>query len=314
MSAPKENLHPRKIKYEKNLIRCLGEYKKLLVIEVDNVGSKQLSETRGSLRGRAEILMGKNTVIRKLLRREARADTGLNGLIDVLRGNIGFCFTNGDLSELRAEIEEQKKPAPAKAGLIAPLDVYIEPQVTKLDAGQTSFFQSLNIPTKINRGAVEIIARVKMITEGEKVSASASVLLSMLDLKPFSFGIKVRYVYEAGSCYAAKVLDLSETDIMAMFGQSLNQAASLSLGLSYPSTVAVPHLMSTALKKLVAFSIEADFDLKIAEPFKAFLADPSAFAVAGNGGGDAGGEAQKEEKKEEEEEDDGGFDLDSDEE
>lgn len=46
----------------------LDEYPKLFLVCVDNVGSKQMQQIRQSLRGRAEVLMGKNTMIRKAIR------------------------------------------------------------------------------------------------------------------------------------------------------------------------------------------------------------------------------------------------------
>ncbi len=49
--------------------------------------------------------------------------------------------------------------APARAGAIAPIDVSIPAQVTNLGPEKTSFFQALQIPTKITRGTIEIIVR-----------------------------------------------------------------------------------------------------------------------------------------------------------
>ena len=46
----------------------MDEYPKLFLVGVDNVGSKQMQQIRQSLRGRAEVLMGKNTMIRKAIR------------------------------------------------------------------------------------------------------------------------------------------------------------------------------------------------------------------------------------------------------
>jgi len=258
--------------------------------------------------------MGKNTVIRKILRREAKSDPALLGIVDVMRGNLGFVFTNGNLKDLREKIEEKKDPAPAKTGLIAPCDVFVEPGPTGLDPGQTAFFQALNIATKINRGAIEIVARVQMCFEGEKVTASAAGLLSKLKMTPFAFGITVKYVYEDGSCYDAKALDLSMDEVEMKFMRSVSQASCLSLGLGYPSMASIPHLLSNAVRKLIAFSIETDFDVELAAPFKAFLADPSAFIVATAGPDGGGKEAagKTDTKKEEEDEDDGGFDFDDD--
>lgn len=46
----------------------MDEYPKMFLVVVDNVGSKQMQQIRQSLRGCAEVLMGKNTMIRKAIR------------------------------------------------------------------------------------------------------------------------------------------------------------------------------------------------------------------------------------------------------
>ena len=47
--------------------------------------------------------------------------------------------------------------APARAGALAPLDVKIPAQATTLGPEKTSFFQALQIPTKITKGTIEIL-------------------------------------------------------------------------------------------------------------------------------------------------------------
>ena len=54
--------------------------------------------------------------------------------------------------------------------------------------------QALNIPTKINKGTVEIAADVQLIQEGNKVGASEATLLAKLGIKPFSYGLVIRQV------------------------------------------------------------------------------------------------------------------------
>ena len=78
-------------------------------------------------------------------------------LLPHIKGNVGFVFTRGDLTEVRQIIMENKVAAPAKAGAIAPDIVKIPPQNTGLGPEKTSFFQALNIPTKISRGTIEIL-------------------------------------------------------------------------------------------------------------------------------------------------------------
>ena len=47
--------------------------------------------------------------------------------------------------------------APAKAGALAPINVFIPPGNTGLGPEKTSFFQALSIATKIARGTIEIL-------------------------------------------------------------------------------------------------------------------------------------------------------------
>merc|ERR1712066_1097329 len=88
--------------------------------------------------------------------------------------------------------------AAAKAGVIAPCSVTIPKGPTGLDPAQTSFFQALNIATKINKGSIEIINDTEVIKEGNKVGSSEAALLAKLGVKPFQYGLAVKYVYEGG--------------------------------------------------------------------------------------------------------------------
>ena len=50
----------RKTAYFEKLKACLDKYQKVVVVGADNVGSNQMQKIRQSLRGNAEVLMGKN--------------------------------------------------------------------------------------------------------------------------------------------------------------------------------------------------------------------------------------------------------------
>ena len=56
-------VNDKKRAYAAKLTKFLLEYQKVFIVSVDNVGSKQMQQVRMALRGRAEILMGKNVSI-----------------------------------------------------------------------------------------------------------------------------------------------------------------------------------------------------------------------------------------------------------
>jgi len=309
----------RKEEYFEKMKVLLATYTKAFIVEVDNVGSAQLQTTRKALRGQAEILMGKNTMMRKVIREFVAEHPGtpIAQLEAVCRGNVGFVFTSADLGGVRETLEGNVRPAPAKVGSIAPIDVIVPKGPTGCDPGQTAFFQTLQISTKITKGQIEMTNDTNLITAGDKVTASQAALLQKLDIEPFSYGLVLKAIYDNGSVFDAAVLDITDDVLAAKFTSSLSVIASLSLALGYPTQASVPHSVANAFKAVVAITLGCDtYSFEKADVFKAYLADPSAFAGSGGGGGgggDAGGEAAeaKVEEKEEEEEMDmaGGIDM-----
>ena len=295
----------RKAEYFDRMKEMLGTYTKCFVVEVDNVGSNQLQKTRIGLRGKGEILMGKNTMMRKILKEfvEENPDAPQEALIEVLRGNVGFVFTNGDLGDVRNVLEENVRPAPARVGAVAPCNVIVPKGPTGCDPGQTAFFQTLQIATKITRGQIEIVNDIQLIDEGDKVTASQAALLQKLEISPFTYGLKLKSVYDNGSLFDAKVLDITDDVLAAKFGEALKTLASLSLAIGYPTQASVPHSIANAFKVILSVTIGLDnYTFDKAETYKEYLKDPSKFAGSGGGGGGGGGAAAEEAAEEEPEE------------
>lgn len=289
-----------KSNYFVKLLKLLEEYPKCFIVGVDNVGSKQMQQIRMSLRGDAEVLMGKNTMIRKAIRGNLQKNPTLEKLLPHIVGNVGFVFTNGDLSEIREKLTENKVAAPARAGALAPIEVWLEPQNTGMGPEKTSFFQALNIPTKISRGTIEILNRINLIKVGDKVGASEASLLNMLGVSPFTYGLEVQKVFDNGSVFSPEILDITPQDLQAKFLAGVANIASLSLAINYPTLASVPHSIANGFRNLLALAAVSDVSFREAETMKELLSDPSKLAAlmaasaqpAGDAGGGGGKKAE----------------------
>merc|ERR1711950_51539 len=220
-----------KANYFTKIVQLLDEYPKCFLVEADNVGSKQMQQIRISLRGHAVVLMGKTTMMRKAIRGHLVNNPKLETLMNHIRGNVGFVFTKEDLVSIRDMLLANKVKAPAKAGALAPLDVAVPAQNTGLGPEKTSFFQALNIPTKITKGTIEIVTDVKLIKEGDKVGMSDSTLLNMLGISPFTYGLIVKKVYEAGSIFDPSILDITDDDLKTSIMTAVRNVAAISLSI-----------------------------------------------------------------------------------
>jgi len=270
----------RKERYWTRLVSLLDEYQKVLIVTADNVGSNQMQQIRKAMRGKAVLLMGKNTMIRKAIRDHLEKTPALEGLLSHIYGNIGFVFTNGDLTDVRTRLTDLKVEAAAKAGAISPIDVIVPAGNTGMEPTKTSFFQALSIPTKINRGTIEILNDINLLKPGQKVTLSQAALLQMLSVKPFKYGLKVTTVYDNGAIYPSSVLDWTDADILKKFWKGVHNVTALSLQIGYPTVVSVPHSVLNSFKSFVAISLATDYNFPKAEEIKNLLSDPAALAAA----------------------------------
>ncbi|KAB8206848.1 hypothetical protein P875_00010651 [Aspergillus parasiticus SU-1] len=304
-----------KAAYFEKLKSLLDEYKTVFIVGVDNVSSQQMHEIRLSLRGEGVVLMGKNTMVRRAIKGFVTDNPEYERLLPHVKGNVGFIFTNGDLKATKEKILANRVAAPARAGAVAPLDVFIPAGNTGMEPGKTSFFQALGVPTKIARGTIEITTDLKLVEAGAKVGPSEATLLNMLNISPFTYGMTISQVYQEGQTFGADVLDIEEEQLLKAFSSAIQTVTALSLATGIPTLPAVIHYLINSYKKVLAVAVSTEISWPEVEELKDRIANPDAYAAAAPAAGTGaatGGDAPAEEKKEEEEEesdDDMGFGL-----
>ncbi|KAI9634380.1 putative 60S acidic ribosomal protein P0 [Dioszegia hungarica] len=302
--------------YFEKLKALIGQYPSIFLVNIDNVSSQQLHMIRQTLRGKGVVLMGKNTMVRRALRVILPEFPQFEKLMPHVRGNIGFVFTSSDLKDIREIIVSNKVAAPARAGAVAPNDVYVPGGNTGMEPGKTSFFQALGIPTKIARGTIEIVGDVQVVKAGTKVGTSEATLLNMLNISPFTYGMTVVQVYDNGAVFPPEILDIEEKTLLDGFMSGVKTIAAISLAINFPTIASVTHSLVNSYKNLLAVSLATDYEFEGSAKLKEYLANPDAFAAAAPAaeesapaaGGDAPAAAKEEEEKEESD-DDMGFGL-----
>jgi len=265
----------KKVEYFQRMEELINKFSKVFIVSCDNVGSLQMQQIRLALREMNSIvLMGKNTMMRKIVNNYIEANPGhkFASVLPLIKGNIGFVFTNNDLGKVRNILEANRVPAPARVGAIAPVDVIIPPGPTDCDPGQTAFFQTLQIATKIVKGRIEITSPVELLKIGDRVGNSEAALLQKLDIKPFTYGLILVAIYDNGSVFSPEVLNITNDDLIAGFSLAVRNVAALSFALEMPTMASVPHSMANAFKTLVSIAVECeDYSFSKADEYKKAL-------------------------------------------
>jgi large subunit ribosomal protein LP0 len=151
---------------------------------------------------------------------------------------------------------------------------------------------------------IEIVADKKVVTAGLKVEATQAALLDKLKIRPFSYKMHVRKVYDDGQVFGPEILDITSADILRRFQTSISNIASISLASGYVTKAAIPHIIMNSFKNLAAVTFDSDYSFKQADKMKEAAKNSVRVAApAGASAAPAKAAAKEEEKPKEEEAD-----------
>ncbi len=156
-----------KVKDVEELVEKISKSRVVGIVGVREIPASNLQQMRGSLRGKVEIRMVRNTIARRAL--EASAPD-IRPLADFIEDQTALIFSDENPFKLNSLLEKGKQPMPIKAGSRAPKDIIVE-------AGETSFspgpmvgkLQAAGIPAAIKGGKVVINQKITLAKEGEIV-------------------------------------------------------------------------------------------------------------------------------------------------
>ena len=301
--------------YAQRMNQLLDTYSKVLFCNLDNVRSCQMHAVRRSLRGKGEVLVGKKTMQKRILAIRAEAD----GATEVdqklyqalvkdnrLVGNLALVFTNEDVATVQAVLQEHRVQAPARVGAVAPVDVTIQAGNTGLEPTMTSFFQALNIQTKIAKGTVEITADKKVLSVGEKVDNSVAALLAKLKISPFWYAAEVVFYFQNGLLFTAEDLSCTPQVISNSMMTAISNLSAMSLATGILTEASFPHAVMDGFKNLLGAAVATDYSFeeyngaKLISDIKSGKAAAAAAPAAGSSAAPAAAAAAQEEEEEEE--------------
>ncbi len=121
---------------------------------------------------------------------------------------------------------------------------------------------------------------VTILTEGHKCGASQVALLNKLNIRPFSYGLVIRKVYDDGSVLSPSILDISAHDISDFLSAAIQNVAAVGLATGIPNKASFPHILADAFKNLLAVAVETSYDFPQAHAMKEAIKNPGARAAA----------------------------------
>ena len=309
----------RKVRLLTAFLEAFTRFDQAIMVDLMNISTEQIVKTRVALRQEnGIILIGKNTISKlavKILTTPDAPDADyypfqkkygkrqeLTALEPYIKGKIGFVFCDRSYVDIKPIIEKEAIQMPAKAGVIAPSDVWLLAGPTFIDPGKIGEFLRMDIQVKTAKSALEIMKDAKLCSRGDVVTETVAAMCKMMNIIPFQYAMELRLVYLHGQVIPEEVIKIKPSDVDDAIAQNLRAVAALSLEAGLPNALSVPHMLLNSFKAVLAVGLAAD--LKFAALEQAMSGAGSAPAPQ-QGGAPAPGKpaapAPKEEEPEEEE-------------
>jgi large subunit ribosomal protein L10 len=246
-----------------DLLKLLKEYNVIAVADLKKVRSSQIQEIRKKLRGKADLIVAKNTILRKVSDKLASEKKDIDKFAISLTGSKVLIFTQMNPFELIIFLNKNKVRVPAKGGDVATSDITIPAGNTGLQPGPViSEFNEAKVQTRIEAGSIFVARDSVVVSKGEVIPVKTASLLSKLGMKPMEAGLSLSYAYDNGSLLGPNDLAFDLDQMKADF----SSAARLAFGVAVEANIMIPEtapmIISKAYRQAVAISVESGFFTK----------------------------------------------------
>jgi len=233
------------------------------VIDGKGVPAPAFQTMRSSLRGKAEIVMLKNTLMNLALQKAALERKGLDQLADAVDGQCAVVTSDLNPFKLYRQLDATKTKMPARGGEIAPDDIEIMAGETPFKPGPVvGELQKAGLPAAIEQGKVVIKKDKVLVKKGEKIPREVALVLSKLEIHPLTVGLSLSAAFEDGNLYRKDVLAVDEALILSQVTQAASGALNLAVFAGYPTKASVRPLLSKAYRGALGVALEAEFPTK----------------------------------------------------
>ncbi len=253
--------NPKKAEVIEKVAGLAKEYPVLAVTSLSKVRATQLMAVRKALRGHAEVLVVKNKLAVRGLKKAGIENA--DQLLAQLVGQNALIFSTYDPFKLFLTLDRNKVYLPARAGDKPAEDIMVPAGNTSLPAGPVlSEFREAGIATKIESGSIWVNKDSVAVKRGAEISPKLASLLSKLNIKPIRAGLTISLAYENGLVYSGDIVAID----LELYRKSLVEAYSSSKGLAisigYVTKETAPEIIAKAYREAMSLAVEAGFVTK----------------------------------------------------
>lgn len=228
------------------------------IIDVRGVPAPAFQTMRTNLRGKAEIVMLKNTLLKIALQEASKQRKGLDKLVDSVDGQCAVVTTELNPFRLFKQLGSTKTKMPARGGEVAPDDIEIKAGETPFKPGPVvGELQKAGLPAAIEQGKVVIKKDKLLVKKGDKIPRDVALVLGKLEIFPLTVGLNLNAAFEDGFVYQKDVLAVDDVQVLNQVRLAAAGALNLSVFVSYPTAMSIRPMLANAHFKAINLAVNA---------------------------------------------------------
>lgn len=247
-----------KLEKVKDLEKLIESSSVVGIIDVSGLPAATLQNIKKSMRGSAEILLTKKSVILKAIEGAEKKKAKIKELENLKAHIPAIIISNESPFGLYKKLGKMKEEAQAKAGDIAPRDIVVQEGPTNLPPGPAiADLQKAGLKAAIQGPNIVIKETATLVKQGAVINDTVAGILSKLDIKPMEIGLNVLGIYEEGVVYGKDVLAVDESEYVNKIVQAYRNAFNLAYNANYFTKDVVLLKLSEAYRNAMNLGINA---------------------------------------------------------
>jgi large subunit ribosomal protein L10 len=242
------------------LSELIEKYQVVAIADLQKVRSSQIQEIRKKLRGQAEVLVAKNTILKKAASAIGEKKPHIDDFAEGVAGSSLLLFTGMNPYALILFLNKNKVRVPAKAGDTATGDIIIPAGNTGLQPGPViSEFGEVKVTTRIESGSIWVARDTVVASKGDTISAKLASLLSKLGMKPMEAGLSIVRAFDAGVVLKLDDLVFDLESYKSDLAEACRDAIALSIETEYVVPETAPIMIGNTYREALYLANEVEF-------------------------------------------------------
>jgi len=224
----------------------LKKSKTILIASTKGLPASQFQSIKRGLRGQAEIVVAKKTIIERAILDSGKGD--LQALKESLQENFAVMFSEIEAFELAALLADKQSPTKAKAGDILLDDINVEQGPTELAPGPAiSELGSVGLKVAVEGGKLSVKMAHRIAKKGDKVTENLASVMGKLKIFPMSVGFIPLAVYDSHDGKIYKDIKIDKKTTLHDLREGIGRALGFAVKLGYVARETVSYFIAKAV-------------------------------------------------------------------